>query len=440
MRRPVPAPAVNVLAAVLGSVLGALAALALLWMAWRGGLGTRRLAGHPTRPPGHEPSPDSDKPRYAAAAEPRVQVCKERPEAGSDLSSPVPVRGQAPASLAEDLPVGEGKANLKPEDDRRVAGPGGPVMAVSASLTSPPLDEPGWAGPAPVLAGYAVLGRLGRGRSVWLAEETAPGLRGRVAVRVGRPEAAEGPLLREVESLSRVRSPHVAAYRHCLRAADGVRAVVVEYVPGEPLAAVLAAQPGGRLPWRAPSTERGGASSSSELSAGGVITGVLRGLAALHTAEPPIVHRGLTPANILVCGGRAVLTDICLLALAVGPEEGPGDDVESLSPGDDEAPRGAEGTGGYMSPELAEGAVGLEGLDARADVWAAGVVLHEALSGERLFPQAEPGRALHFHFRAYFQFSVYSGSREFFVNNHDSDTLLRLLRQTMPGSIICTRA
>ena len=40
-----------------------------------------------------------------------------------------------------------------------------------------------------------------------------------------------------------------------------------------------------------------------------------------------------------------------------------------------------------MSPELAEGAAGLEGLDARADVWAAGVVLHEALSGQRLFPQ-----------------------------------------------------
>ena len=41
-----------------------------------------------------------------------------------------------------------------------------------------------------------------------------------------------------------------------------------------------------------------------------------------------------------------------------------------------------------MSPELAEGVVGLEGLDARADVWAAGVVLHEALTGQRLFPQA----------------------------------------------------
>jgi hypothetical protein len=54
------------------------------------------------------------------------------------------------------------------------------------------------------------------------------------------------------------------------------------------------------------------------------------------------------------------------------------------------------GIGGYMSPELAEGAVGLDGLDERADVWAAGVVLHEALSGQRLFPQAAPSANAHF--------------------------------------------
>ncbi len=92
----------------------------------------------------------------------------------------------------------------------------------------------------------------------------------------------------------------------------------------------------------------------------------------------------MTPANILVVGGTAVLTDLRLSALAGGPASlggGPQSPCGDL-------PGGAAGTGGYMSPELAEGAVGLEGLDARADVWAAGVVLHETLSGERLFPQA----------------------------------------------------
>ncbi len=93
----------------------------------------------------------------------------------------------------------------------------------------------------------------------------------------------------------------------------------------------------------------------------------------------------MTPANILVVGGTAVLTDLRLSALARGPASLAGG---GPPPAGGDLPGGAGGTGGYMSPELAEGAVGLEGLDARADVWAAGVVLHEALSGERLFPQA----------------------------------------------------
>ncbi len=236
----------------------------------------------------------------------------------------------------------------------------------------------------PVLPGYVVIGRLGNGSSVWLAEEEASGLRGRarVAVRMGRPEAQEGLLLVEIMSLSRVRSPHVAAFRQCIRTADGACAVVTEYVEGESLAAILAGRPGCRLPWRAPSTakvEHSG--SSSEVSASCVIMGVLRGLAALHGAEPPIVHRRVTPFNILVVRGSAVLTDLRLAALASGPVcLGSGPPVP--------CGEGVAETGGYMSPELAEGTVGLDGLDARADVWAAGVVLYEALSGERLFPQA----------------------------------------------------
>ncbi len=49
------------------------------------------------------------------------------------------------------------------------------------------------------------------------------------------------------------------------------------------------------------------------------------------------------------------------------------------------------GTPGYMSPEMAEGHVQADELDARVDVWAVGVVLHEMLtaSGERLFPLTE---------------------------------------------------
>jgi hypothetical protein len=230
---------------------------------------------------------------------------------------------------------------------------------------------------APVLKDYIIVGQLGRGRSVWLAEETASGLRGRVVVRVGRPDAPAGPLLREIESLARVKSDHVASYRHCLLAADGARAVVFEYVEGEQLSKILARQADGRLPWRAPQPaggERGG--SSSEMSASGVIMGVLRGLAALHTAQ--IVHGGLTPANILVRNGRAVLTDLRKSALS-GRSSSAGEDPGSSAH--------AEEAGSYLSPEQVqpEEAVASEGIDARVDVWAAGVVLHEMLTGCPLF-------------------------------------------------------
>jgi serine/threonine protein kinase len=237
---------------------------------------------------------------------------------------------------------------------------------------------------APVLKDYIIVGQLGRGRSVWLAEETASGLGGRVVVRVGRPDAPAGPLLREIESLARVKSAHVASYRHCLLAANGARAVVFEYVEGEQLSKILARHADGRLPWRAPplaGVERGGSSSemsASGVSASGVVMGVLRGLAALHTADAPMVHGGLTPANILVRNGRAVLTDLRKSALTGVPS----------SAGDDAGPSAhAEGTGRYLGPEQVkpEEAVASEGIDARVDVWAAGVVLHEMLTGCPLF-------------------------------------------------------
>jgi serine/threonine protein kinase len=200
-----------------------------------------------------------------------------------------------------------------------------------------------------------------------------------VVVRVGRPDPPEGPLLREIENLALVKNPHVAACRHCLLAADGARAVIFEYVQGEPLSEILAKQADGRLPWRVPPLaggERGG--SSSEVSARSVIMGVLRGLAALHTVDVPIVHGGLTPANILVTNGRAVLTDLRRSALA-GGQQSPGDESRSAA---HEAY-----TGRYLSPEQCQldEAAGEEYLDARVDVWAAGVVLHEMLSGRHLF-------------------------------------------------------
>ncbi len=204
---------------------------------------------------------------------------------------------------------------------------------------------------------------------MWLAEETTTGLP--VAVRVVRTEAQED-LLRLMRGLTQrllhLQSQHVVTYRSCLPAADGACAIITNYVPGEQLATVLANQPGCCLQWR---------SVSRSVCASGVILGVLKGLAALHSAEPTIMHLGVTPSKILINKqGNAVLTDLCLSYLT-------GDPACSSPPWNMQSSSAAESRR-YMSPELAEGSTE---VDARADVWAAGVVLHEMLSGGLLFPQ-----------------------------------------------------
>jgi hypothetical protein len=79
-------------------------------------------------------------------------------------------------------------------------------------------------------------------------------------------------------------------------------------------------------------------------------------------AELGIVHRDVTPRNVLLSwSGEVKLTDFGIAALA----------------GD--SPSRTAGTPAYMAPEQARG----ESLDVRADVYAVGLVLREALTGER---------------------------------------------------------
>jgi hypothetical protein len=78
-----------------------------------------------------------------------------------------------------------------------------------------------------------------------------------------------------------------------------------------------------------------------------------------------IVHRDVTPRNVLLSwSGEVMLTDFGIAALA------------------GEASTGVVGTPAYMAPEQARN----EPFDARADVYGLGLVLREALTGERPRP------------------------------------------------------
>jgi hypothetical protein len=105
-----------------------------------------------------------------------------------------------------------------------------------------------------------------------------------------------------------------------------------------------------------------------------IVGGVLRGLHAAHEAkseggEPlDIVHRDVSPQNILVgCDGIARLLDFGI-AKAAGQS--------SVTPGGQ-----VRGKTSYMAPEQVLG----QPITARTDVFAASVVLWEALAGRRLF-------------------------------------------------------
>jgi serine/threonine-protein kinase len=110
---------------------------------------------------------------------------------------------------------------------------------------------------------------------------------------------------------------------------------------------------------------------------------ILDALASAHGHG--IIHRDLKPANVLLRGGKdVVVVDFGMAKIVTGTQAGTTNLTKHNM---------VFGTPEYMSPEQARG----DEIDPRCDVYAAGVILHEMLTGAQPFTGASPLAVLTAH-------------------------------------------
>ena len=257
---------------------------------------------------------------------------------------------------------------------------------VAAAIATPGLERAEASSPAPEIAAlsrvragatiarYVIVGAIGLGGMGIVYAAYDPELDRRVAVKVLRSGAStrtdvqQRRVLREAQSMARLTHPNVVAV-YDVGLVDGQVFIVMEFVKGTTLRRWLAERP---RSWR---------------EALDVLRRAANGLAAAHAAG--LVHRDFKPDNVLIGeDGRVLVADFGLALSLAGGDDAPAEGAPTPA---DEADRltrtgAVAGTPGYMSPEQLDGAV----VDARSDIFAFCVTLHEALHGERPFAGETP--------------------------------------------------
>jgi serine/threonine protein kinase len=222
-----------------------------------------------------------------------------------------------------------------------------------------------------VLGRYSLVRILGRGGSgtVWMAEDQNLG---RVVALKCLPGDGDDRALGEARAAARLSHPTVVT-TYGIAGAEGCTWLVTEFVAGDTLRRTI----------------KDDTHTDDEL----LQIGIALCVALRHAHAHGIVHRDVTPRNVLVPADA--------FARDPGPDGRPGSSCHAHVPpaklADFGIARPVEvheevrkgrivGTLSYMAPERLTGGPG----DASGDLWALGVILHEAFVGEH---PAGPDRA-----------------------------------------------
>ena len=232
----------------------------------------------------------------------------------------------------------------------------GLLGAPSADRT--PTPEP----VSPLEGTYTLLREIGRGGMgrVYLAHDAR--LNRHVALKLLHGElradrARNARFLAEARAAAALDHPNVATIYEIGETRDGGLFIAMAYYGEETLRQRV---------------ERGPLPVTEAL---GIAQQIAEGLGAAH--ERGIVHRDIKPENILItASGIAKIVDFGIAKIVGNNWTKTGD---------------ALGTPHYMAPEQVRG----DPVDARADLWALGVVLHEMLAGERPWSGDSPVAILH---------------------------------------------
>ncbi len=215
------------------------------------------------------------------------------------------------------------------------------------------------------LGKYELRGELGRGAMGTVYEGFDPAIARRVAIKTVRlpdptdSEAQEelARFRREAQAAGRLSHPNIVGVFDTGET-ETLAYIVMEFVDGRTLKAVL---------------DKGERMAPADV--GRVMRDVLAGLQYSH--DQGVVHRDIKPANIMLTqAGQAKIADFGIARIESSSMTQAGTML---------------GTPAYMSPEQFMG----QTVDARTDIYSAGVLLYQLLTGERPFEGSSLSAIMH---------------------------------------------